>query len=53
MAQELRSAEWRETVGELGALLVEARLVKDMQPIFNRQLRCERSLYAWRLEAGR
>jgi DNA polymerase III subunit epsilon len=49
MAQEIRRVEWRETAGELGALLLEARLVKEMQPIFNRQLRRERSLCAWRL----
>jgi DNA polymerase III subunit epsilon len=51
MAQEIRRVEWRETAGELGALLLEARLVKDMQPIFNRQLRRERSLCAWQLAA--
>jgi DNA polymerase III subunit epsilon len=50
MAQEIRRVEWRETAGELGALLLEARLVKDMQPIFNRQLRRERSLCAWKLD---
>jgi DNA polymerase III subunit epsilon len=49
MAQEIRRVEWRETAGELGALLLEARLVKDMQPIFNRQLRRERSLCSWQL----
>ncbi len=49
MAQEIRRVEWRDTAGELGALLLEARLVKDMQPIFNRQLRRERSLCAWQL----
>jgi DNA polymerase III subunit epsilon len=49
MAQEIRRIEWRETAGELGALLLEARLVKEMQPIFNRQLRRERSLCAWQL----
>ncbi len=49
MAQEIRRIEWRETPGELGALLLEARLVKEMQPIFNRQLRRERSLCAWQL----
>jgi DNA polymerase III subunit epsilon len=49
MAQEIRRVEWRETAGELGALLLEARLVKEMQPIFNRQLRRERSLCAWEL----
>jgi excinuclease UvrABC nuclease subunit len=36
--------------GELDALLqMEERLVKDTQPIFNRQLRHERSLCACRL----
>jgi DNA polymerase III subunit epsilon len=49
MAQEIRRVEWRQTPGELGALLLEARLVKEMQPIFNRQLRRERSLCAWQL----
>ncbi len=49
MAQEIRRIDWRETAGELGALLLEARLVKEMQPIFNRQLRRERSLCAWQL----
>jgi DNA polymerase-3 subunit epsilon len=31
--------EWRRTTGELGALLLEARLVKALEPAFNRQLR--------------
>lgn len=47
IAQEIRRIEWRETAGELGALLLEARLVKDLQPIHNRQLRRERQLSAW------
>ena len=51
IAQEVRRIEWRETAGELGALLLEARLVKELQPVFNRQLRRERSLCAWRLSA--
>jgi DNA polymerase-3 subunit epsilon len=46
---EIRRVEWRETAGELGALLLESRLVKEMQPIYNRQLRRERQLSAWRL----
>lgn len=49
IAQEIRRIEWIETAGELGALLLEARLVKEMQPIHNRQLRRERTLCAWRL----
>jgi len=37
--QGVRRIEWRRTVGELGALLTEARLVKDLAPLHNRQLR--------------
>ncbi len=52
MAQEIRRIEWVETAGELGALLLEARLVKQHQPLHNRQLRRENNLCAWRLEAN-
>ena len=47
--QEIRRVEWRETAGELGALLLESRLVKEMQPVYNRQLRRENQLSAWQL----
>jgi len=49
LVQEVRRVEWRETAGELGALLLESRLVKTMQPILNRRLRNEKQLVAWRL----
>jgi len=49
--QEIRRIEWRETAGELGALLLESRLVKELQPVYNRQLRRERQLWAWKLDA--
>ncbi|MEL5849292.1 MAG: exonuclease domain-containing protein [Candidatus Igneacidithiobacillus chanchocoensis] len=39
LAQQVRRIEWTETAGELGALLLESRLVKELQPILNRQLR--------------
>jgi len=39
IARQLKKIEYRETAGELGALLLEAKLVKEMQPIYNRQLR--------------
>jgi DNA polymerase-3 subunit epsilon len=52
IAQEIRRIEWVETAGELGALLLEARLVKAQQPIHNRQLRRENNLCAWRLETN-
>jgi DNA polymerase-3 subunit epsilon len=39
LAREVRRIEWQRTVGELGALLLEAKLVKELAPAFNRQLR--------------
>ena len=50
MSLEIRRVTWHHSAGELGALLLEARLVKQMQPIYNRQLRREAGLCAWRLE---
>lgn len=49
MAQQLRRLEWTETAGELGALLLESRLVKEHQPAFNRKLRRTGTLYAFRV----
>jgi DNA polymerase-3 subunit epsilon len=46
---EIRCVEWIETAGELGALLLESRLVKEKQPVYNRQLRRERTLCSWHL----
>jgi len=43
-AAEVRRIDWQRTVGELGALLREARLVKELQPAYNRQLRRPDSL---------
>src|SRR5437762_9779259 len=39
LAREVRRIDWRRTAGELGALLAEARLVKELAPAYNRQLR--------------
>lgn len=50
MAQQVRRVEWRETIGEFGALLLESRLVKSGQPLLNRQLRRVSELCAWRIE---
>lgn len=47
LAQAVHTVEARPTAGELGALLLEARLVKQQQPLFNRQLRRSSSLCAW------
>jgi len=42
----VRRIEWRRTVGELGALLREARLVKELDPLHNRRLRPPRAALA-------
>jgi len=52
IAQQLKRIEWQETAGELGALLLEARLVKELQPMHNQRLRREHELCAWQLVAG-
>lgn len=49
ISQEIKHVEWIETAGELSALLLESRLVKERQPIHNRQLRNERQLCSWQL----
>ncbi|AKM32548.2 ethanolamine utilization protein [Pandoraea faecigallinarum] len=49
ISQEIRRVEVRRTVGELGALLLESRLVKQLQPVHNRMLRRAASLYSWQL----
>ena len=36
IAQEITRVEWTQTAGELGALLKEARLIKDLLPALNR-----------------
>lgn len=48
ITQQIRRVEWKQTAGELGALLEEARLVKSMLPTLNRQLRRNNELHAWR-----
>lgn len=49
LSQQIKRIDWRETAGELGALLLEARLVKDLQPIHNRRLRRKSELCSWQM----
>jgi DNA polymerase-3 subunit epsilon len=37
LAREVRRIEWQRTAGELGALLREAKLVKELAPPYNRR----------------
>ena len=52
LSQQLRRIDWIETAGELGALLTEARLIKQYMPVYNQRLRRKQDLCAWQLEAG-
>lgn len=48
LSQQVQRVQFRETAGELGALLLEARLIKQHQPVFNRRLRRQNELCAIR-----
>lgn len=52
IVQQIKRIDWRETAGELGALLEEARLVKAMLPTMNQQLRRTSDLCAFTWTIG-
>lgn len=52
ISQQITRIECIETAGELGALLTEARLVKEMLPVHNRMLRRNQDLCAFRWMPG-
>ena len=47
LAAQVRRVEWTETAGELGALLLEAREIRERQPVYNRQLRSDGERLTW------
>jgi DNA polymerase-3 subunit epsilon len=47
LAAQVRRVTWTETAGELGALLLEAREIRESQPVYNRQLRGNGERFAW------
>jgi len=51
LAREVRRVDFLRTAGELGALLREAQLVKELAPVFNRQLRRMNDLCGFVLQA--
>jgi DNA polymerase-3 subunit epsilon len=55
LAQQARRIECIETAGELAALLLESRLIKERRPVLNRRLRRTQQLctLAWTFGAGR
>ena len=52
MAQQVCQITWEITAGELGALLREARYVKTLQPLHNRQLHRQQKLLSLTLVAN-
>lgn len=52
LSQQARRIDYVETAGELGALLLEARLVKELVPVHNRRLRRTRDLFSIYLQPG-
>lgn len=52
IGQEIKHVEWIETAGEFGALLLESKLVKERQPIFNKRLRREKQLCSWKIASS-
>jgi DNA polymerase-3 subunit epsilon len=52
LAAQVRRIEWTETAGELGALLLEAREVREARPAYNRQARSGGGRFTWLFEEG-
>ncbi len=52
MLRQSRRITWQLAAGEIGALLLEARLIKEQQPLFNKRLRRNKQLCSLLLKAG-
>jgi len=53
MLRQSRRITWILTAGEIGALLLEARLIKEQQPLFNKRLRRNRQLCSLRFDSDK
>lgn len=49
LSLQVRDVDWIETSGELGALILESKLIKERMPSMNIKLRRSTDLCAWRL----
>ncbi len=47
ITQQVTRVDWIETAGELGALLAESRLIKELLPVHNRRERRVANFYSW------
>jgi DNA polymerase-3 subunit epsilon len=50
LSLQIRDIDWIETSGELGALILESRLIKERMPSMNIKLRRSKDLCGWSLE---
>lgn len=53
MLRQTRRITFTRTAGEIGALLLEAQLIKEQQPLFNKRLRRNRQLCSLQLKEGK
>ncbi len=53
LSLQVRDVDWVETGGELGALLLESRLIKEKLPSFNIKLRRSKELCGWRIDESK
>lgn len=51
LSMQIRDIDWIETSGELGALLLESKLIKERMPSMNIKLRRSKDLCAWKVQA--
>lgn len=50
LAREARRLEWHETAGEIGALLLEARLMRELHPPASVGRPTDKDICAWRVQ---
>lgn len=53
LLRQARRIEYRRTAGELGALLLESKLIKELKPLYNKRLRRNRRLCSIHLLDGK
>lgn len=50
LTQEIRRLDWQETTGDIGALLLETHLIKQLKPLHNRRPKKNAELNTWVLD---
>ncbi|MDO8497925.1 MAG: exonuclease domain-containing protein [bacterium] len=51
ISAQLRRIEWIQTIGELGAHILESSKIKDLQPVYNRKIRFDTACEKTRVQA--